>query len=358
MDIFQATLRYEQWLLQTVPVIPEHLEIKHNLMRESAFAFLRATYYHWTEEIAALGLKGSLCASAGDLHIENFGTWRDAEGRLVFGINDYDEAAMLPWQNDLLRLMTSALLALDADCLDLKPAEIIESVAAGYRKGLARGPRIYTLAERNDWLRDIAKTQTKDPDSFFEKLTGQPRTNPPEEVKQILIESLPADAEDPFFVLREAGLGSLGKARYAAIVSWNGGLIAREARAVSPPSQNAFSKETPALGEQVLAQRQSSPDPFRRLKGAWLIRRLAPDCTKVEMELIERQADQAKLLSAMGRETAALHHAAGNADAILSEFDRVSERWFRETAGSLADTVRSAHKAWRKRTRTRRDSVD
>jgi hypothetical protein len=358
MDIFQTTTRYETWLAQTVPVIADHLTIKHNLMKESAFAFFRGTYYHWTEELSALQLSGVECPSVGDLHIENFGTWRDAEGRLVWGVNDYDEAAMLPWQNDVLRLLTSALLALDADCLELKPGEIVESILAGYRKGLMRGPRIYTLAERNDWLRELVKKQTKNPDSFFEKLTDQPGANPPEEVKALLTASLPPDAQHPLFVLREAGMGSLGKARYAAIATWNGGLIAREARAVCPPAQNAFGKAIPALGEEILAKRKSSPDPFRRLEGSWLIRRLAPDCAKVEMELLERQADQAKLLAAMGRETASVHHSGGNTEKILEELNAANDRWFRETAGNLADAVRSAFKSFRKRTRTGRDSVD
>ena len=35
---------------------------------------------------------GALELSVGDLHVENFGTWRDSEGRLIWGINDFDEA--------------------------------------------------------------------------------------------------------------------------------------------------------------------------------------------------------------------------------------------------------------------------
>jgi len=34
--------------------------------------------------------------AVGDLHVENFGTWRDAEGRLIWGVNDFDEAWRLP----------------------------------------------------------------------------------------------------------------------------------------------------------------------------------------------------------------------------------------------------------------------
>src|SRR5260370_32652719 len=45
--------------------------------------------------------------AVGDLHVENFGTWRDAEGRLTWGVNDFDEAYPLPYTIDLARLATS-----------------------------------------------------------------------------------------------------------------------------------------------------------------------------------------------------------------------------------------------------------
>jgi len=46
-----------------------------------------------------------------DLHLENFGAWRDVEGRLVWGVNDFDEAHPMAFANDLVRLAVSALLA-------------------------------------------------------------------------------------------------------------------------------------------------------------------------------------------------------------------------------------------------------
>jgi uncharacterized protein (DUF2252 family) len=93
------------------------LKTKHEKMDESAFLFLRATCWRWAE------IAGEICpelalapaiASVGDAHIGNFGLWRDGEGRLVWGVNDYDEAALTPWPFDLVRLAASALLA-DAD---------------------------------------------------------------------------------------------------------------------------------------------------------------------------------------------------------------------------------------------------
>ena len=57
-------------------------------MRADPFVFLRATFYRW------LQLWPTICGAlddappvlaVGDLHIENFGTWRDREGRLILG---------------------------------------------------------------------------------------------------------------------------------------------------------------------------------------------------------------------------------------------------------------------------------
>src|SRR5437868_13651106 len=74
------------------------------------FSFFRATYYRWTQQFDALDRslsKAPVVLAVGDLHLENYGTWRDALGRLAWGINDFDEAFPLPYTNDLLRLATS-----------------------------------------------------------------------------------------------------------------------------------------------------------------------------------------------------------------------------------------------------------
>lgn len=67
------------------------------------------------------------------MHVENFGTWRDVEGRLVWGVNDVDEAAALPYTSDLVRLATSAELA---DGVKVKLPAICEAVLDGYTETL------------------------------------------------------------------------------------------------------------------------------------------------------------------------------------------------------------------------------
>ena len=61
--------------------------------------------------------------AVGDLHVENFGTWRDADGRLCWGINDFDEADRLPYTNDLVRLAASAPTRARQECWMLKTAD-------------------------------------------------------------------------------------------------------------------------------------------------------------------------------------------------------------------------------------------
>lgn len=70
----------------------------------------------------------------GDLHVENFGTWRDSEGRLIWGVNDFDEANPLPYTNDLVRLAASAEIADATQDLSIKPKDACDAILTGYMK--------------------------------------------------------------------------------------------------------------------------------------------------------------------------------------------------------------------------------
>ena len=88
MGIRTANRAYERWLKAELggSVVAADLRKKHDKMGESPFAFLRATYWRWAEEILTvcpdLAAAPSVLA-VGDIHLENFGTWTDKEGRIV-----------------------------------------------------------------------------------------------------------------------------------------------------------------------------------------------------------------------------------------------------------------------------------
>src|SRR5882672_9988579 len=114
MNVIKATRDFERWIAKQIPLVRSDVALKHRHMAESPFAFFRATFYRWLqlwhkacEDLA----KAPRLLAVGDLHIENFGSWRDREGRLIWGINDVDEAHPMPYTIDLVRLAASALFA-------------------------------------------------------------------------------------------------------------------------------------------------------------------------------------------------------------------------------------------------------
>lgn len=106
MDFLDDNAEFEAWLRTRCRVVEGDLAHKQKRMRKNAFIFLRATYFRWARRIETIcpALKSaSRVLSVGDTHTENYGTWRDLEGRLVWGINDFDEAAIMPYPFDLVR---------------------------------------------------------------------------------------------------------------------------------------------------------------------------------------------------------------------------------------------------------------
>ncbi|MFC7693289.1 DUF2252 family protein [Paeniroseomonas aquatica] len=67
-------------------MVPGALATRRRKMAKGAFAFLRATCFRFAAQSPSLGLPAAPSVpSSGDAHLANFGTWRDAEGRLARG---------------------------------------------------------------------------------------------------------------------------------------------------------------------------------------------------------------------------------------------------------------------------------
>ncbi|MEW2375687.1 DUF2252 domain-containing protein [Micromonospora sp. NPDC047812] len=69
----------------------------------------------------------------GDLHAENFGTYMNASGQLVFNVNDFDEAYVGPFSWDLKRLAASvALLGYAKALSDRAISDLVAGFAGSY----------------------------------------------------------------------------------------------------------------------------------------------------------------------------------------------------------------------------------
>src|SRR5208282_559832 len=220
MTIHEATTQYEAWLGRQIRLLKQDLRLKHQRMRADPFLFLRATFYRWAQVWPTACAKfcgGPRLLSVGDLHVENFGTWRDTDGRLVWGVNDFDEAYPLPYTNDLVRLATSAFLAVQE--LDVSPKKASAEILRGYTAALKAGGEPFVLADRSTALRDMARHRLVAPEKFWKKLRLWLRlkTRPRAEVIEALQSIMPPGKIALCFSHRIAGLGSLGRERYTAI---------------------------------------------------------------------------------------------------------------------------------------------
>jgi len=357
MNIQQATERYEAWLKSRLALIPADLELKHQRMAESPFPFLRATFYRWAErwpEVCPDLAAAPPVLAVGDLHVDNFGTWRDAEGRLVWGINDFDEACPMPYANDLVRLAASALLAAGENHLSLASADACDAILQGYVEMLAKGGCPFVLAERHRWLREAALGNLRDPVKFWEKLDALApvaETIAPE-VIAVLKRWLPEKGLSYRVVHRIAGLGSLGRQRLVALADWRGGTIAREAKALAVSAclwQDAAAASGEILYGKILETAIRMPDPWVRQCGSWIVRRLAPDCSRIELAALAKDRDEEKLLYAMGQETANVQLGDRRATAaIQSDLPQRQPHWLRKAAEAMADATEDDWKQWKK----------
>jgi hypothetical protein len=356
-SIQEATQLYENWLGTRIKLIPEDLELKHKNMASGRFPFLRATFYRWMQlwpQICPELAKAPTVLAVGDLHVENFGTWRDAEGRLVWGVNDFDEAYPLPYTVDLVRLAASARLAIEEESLSLDPDDACESILDGYADALAKGSQPFVLGQRHVWLRDLAQGRLRDPEVFWGKMDKVPdlKEPVPGEVTAMLEKWLPEPGLAYRVIHRIAGLGSLGRPRYVALAEWRGSQVAREAKALDISacllgSGNAV--ESPIYYQAILRQALRATDPLVSPAGSWLVRRLAPDCSRIELASLPEDRDESRLLTAMGRETANVHlgdvAAARKINADLK--DRPSA-WLSHAARDMTHAISDDWQAWKK----------
>jgi uncharacterized protein (DUF2252 family) len=357
VDIREATSAYERWLKQRVPVLQGDLDLKHRLMAADEFAFLRATFYRWAQlwpQVCTEAAGAPLVLGVGDLHVENFGTWRDAEGRLIWGINDLDEAATLPYTQDLVRLAASALFAIEEARLTLFPRGACEAITEGYSEGLRTGGGPAVLAERYRWLRDLAVVHLKDQRPYWEKMRAL-RTVPGrahQVQRRLLVAALPARGLEVRFVHRRAGLGSLGRERLVALANWKGGMVAREAKPLAPSAWVWARSPRVQRGQHyrtLLRRAVRVPDPCVEVHGDWLIRRLAPDCSRIELANLPHGRDESRLLWMMGWETANVHLGTpAQRRAILADLGRRKSAWLVKAAQRMCDSVRREFRRWRK----------
>ena len=127
---------------------PERLAMKYAKMAQDPFVFLRGACHLFYDALPDSGLyrDAPLAWCCGDLHFENFGSYKGDNRLVYFDINDYDEAALAPCTWDLVRLLTS--IQCGADALNATHGEAVtvsRTCLDAYRSALSAGKPLWSV---------------------------------------------------------------------------------------------------------------------------------------------------------------------------------------------------------------------
>jgi uncharacterized protein (DUF2252 family) len=177
---------------------PAAFRRKFRKMAGSAFAFYRGSaclYYSDVvhEQDPFLDERTSRVWIHGDLHAENFGTYMNSEGILVFNVNDFDEAYVGPFSWDLKRFAASIALIGYAKALsDDTIGTLVDEYALAYLTELRS-----TASSRDDAIRSLTLDTT---DGVIHRVLQEARLNTRVEM---LAEQTKVEEYERRFAMRE-----------------------------------------------------------------------------------------------------------------------------------------------------------
>ena len=373
----------------------ELLAMKYAKMAQNAFIFLRgaAHLFYVALPDSPLFRAAPLAWSCGDLHFENFGSYKGDNRLVYFDINDFDEAALAPASWDMLRLLTSILCG--ADTLHATPAEALaasQSCLDAYRSALAIGKPLWVERDTATGLVNALLTslQKRERADFLDQRTthkGQRRRLKLDGVKalpataaqkQAVTEFMPgfaATQQDPKFfqVLdvgrRIAGTGSLGVQRLVVLVQGKGSpdgnylLDIKEARpsALAPQLAN-LGIEQPAWSNQAsrvvtIQKRMQAVDhaflhPVTLAGVPCILKGLQASEDRVAIGEWGKKLDRLKeVVATMGRNLAwdqlraSGRSGSANADALIAFAQRAN--WATEMLDAATEMTHTTQQQWK-----------
>ena len=226
-------------------LLPDMVQIKYGLMAENMFRFFRGTCHLFYEDFSKSKAipPSPLTWICGDLHLENFGSYKGDNRLVYFDLNDFDESILAPASWELVRIVTSILVAFDILKIGpQKASRMAQLFLKSYSAALSKGKPYYI--ERNTakgivctFLKAVAKrkkkellqkrtTKTKDELAI---MLDDPRHFEIEpflkrELEHHITEWIIYNHDSPYnykvidSVFRLAGTGSVGLKRYAFLL--------------------------------------------------------------------------------------------------------------------------------------------
>jgi uncharacterized protein (DUF2252 family) len=346
---------------------------KYQKMKADPFSFFRGSchLFHadWPEGLEID--RAPQLFICGDLHLENFGTYKGADRQVYFGINDFDEGMYASLTRDITRLAVSVLLV--GEMLGLEKTDrsaLVNSLLNNYRQTLLTGQR-QSLKEAQGVVGDLlVKSTDRSRLDLLKKYLGDVDSDKLQEKDDKILAITSSQRDQVLDVYRDwakqqskpefyecldikqrlAGLGSLGVDRYLLLVAGKG---ERQRYLLDLKEQPAVSANLwSSSGQRVLMVQSLRQSPLPALLGELLInqksftlRELQPSQDKItcDAENINTN-DLQQLVATVGRVTAWSHL---QTDKLVEILDYAAgDGWCSivlEYATEYADQVKADH---------------
>ena len=132
----------------------ERVKIKFVNMQKDAFSFLRATCHLFYEDLPQNNLPSSpIVWICGDLHLQNFGSYKGSNQQIYFDINDFDESIQTNALLEIVRMTTSILVGANSLKLSQEEAEYLcNHFVKAYQKALSFGKALWVERETSEGM--------------------------------------------------------------------------------------------------------------------------------------------------------------------------------------------------------------
>jgi len=371
---------------------PERLAMKYTNLRKSPFVFLRGTCHLFYERLpeARMRVNAPLVWACGDLHLENFGSFKGDNRLVYFDINDFDESALAPASWDLVRFLTSVLLAADDLKADAGEArKLCDAFVRAYAATLAAGsPRWVERDTAGGLIEELlgsleSRTRVHHLNERTERKNGRRRIRcdgkralPLSDAERTRVEKMiraHAKAQDrpEFFEVldvahRIAGTGSLGLERYVVLVegkgSPNANYLLDLKQSVASSLLPQLKVKQPAFATQahriVAAQQrvQAAPmaflHPIERRKSSYVLRGLQPSEDRVALyergigfEKIRSVIEEMGRIVAWGQLRSSGRQGSAIADELIA-FGGARKAWHDELVGAARRCAKLVQRDW------------
>lgn len=325
---------------------PELLKLKYKKLATDPFYFFRGTCHLFYEDLSQnSGMNlAPLTWICGDLHLENFGSYKGDNRLVYFDINDFDEAVIAPCTWEIVRFITSIIVGSRTLGIDEKESlNLSELYLKTYSQTLSKGKAKTVEKETakglvKDLLESLKKRNRAD---FLDKRTQEkkgkrrlivdnkriiPATAAEQENVQKLIKNWhhTTNQNADFYQIldiqkRIAGTGSLGLERYIILVEGNGSpdenylLDFKETQSsslqpylpVSQPQWETQAKRVVAIQQRLQGTSRALLEAINDSDKSYLLRELQPEEDAVNLQAWDRKLGRLqKLIETMAQVTA------------------------------------------------------